>query len=715
MLESIKTGLNERTMKKLSLGLFLAITFCSTQTQALEPEDELWDVDIPIVLSATRLKQAQSEAPASITVIDRSMLESLGVRKLPEIFRLVPGMQVGYVNGNQAAVGYHGLTDDNSRRLQVLIDGRSIFQSALSRILWFDQPLAIENIERIEVIRGPNTAAYGSNSYLAIINIITRHPSDSPGVELIFRNGNRGVKDLSGSFSDVVNNFEYRVSVANIQDGGFDLQRDLVTERHDNADAKFIQFDGIYNQDTKQYRFQAGYKTGTREIDQFFGEVTPFHEIDNTHSFLQFSYTDEINQDRQRKIHFYYDNNDSKENWMTCLPRLLFTTELFDLYSLDRTYTDALVAALFTGAPPPTPTSVEIVDQTNLVLARAFTDGSIESCGFANQNVNETRIEFEWEETFRLNPDTRMVAGANLRQDSVKGESFFEGTLSKYTARVFTHIEWRQSDQTIYNFGANLENDEEAGTEFSPRLAVIRHVGEQHTFRAIAALATRTPDHFEESADRKYLVRGITPVLPIAGSENFFYQHSKSDGGLSAEKIRSFELGYFGHFASNSLLVDVKLFNDRLTDLIEGNTNVDLFALSNSGKLTFTGIEAQIDYKISNQLRWWNTYAYMDIDDTTLNVNLKSAITHSGSTALFYTPGNNWNMSVAAYANSNWYGSEFIRTDISAAYHFKLSEVWTLKTRITLQHRFDDDYLFDASNVYEDKDTFYVQFLLTQH
>jgi len=308
-----------------------------------------------------------------------------------------------------------------------------------------------------------------------------------------------------------------------------------------------------------------------------------------------------------------------------------------------------------------------------------------------------------------------MVAGANFRKDSVTGESFFEGNLSKYTARIFTHVEWRQSEQTIFNFGANLENDEESGTEFSPRIAVVRHVGEQHSFRAIVALATRTPDHFEESADRKYLLRNITPALPIAGTENFFYQHSKSEGGLSAEKIRSFELGYFGHFANNGLQIDVKLFRDLLTDIIQGNTNINKFSLSNTGKITFSGLETQLDYKISNHLRWWNSYAYMDIDDTILQVHLKSAITHSGSSALFFNPGNDWNFSIAAYANSNWYGSEFIRTDISAAYKHKLNDNWALKTQITLQHRFDDDYLFDASNLFEDKNAFYVQFSLAQN
>ncbi len=701
-------------MKRLFLGLSLAGTILPMQLSAAEVDEELWDEEIPMVLSATRLKQAQSEAPASITVIDKSMLENLGVRKLPEIFRLVPGMQVGYVNGNQAAVGYHGLTDDNSRRMQVLIDGRSIYQQALSRILWFDLPLAIENIERIEVIRGPNTASYGANSYLAIINIITRHPSDTNGMEVVFRSGQRGVNDLTASWSNVVENLEYRITVAKIEDDGFDLQRDKVTERFDSSDSNFIQFDGIYNDEAEQYRLQAGFKTGARQIDRFFGEITPYHEIEDDHSFVQFSYTNNISNHRKRKIQFYYDANKISENWQACLPRLLLTDELFDLFSMDSIYTDELVDALFTGAPPPTPSTAEIANQTSLVLGRAFTDGAIETCGYANQDLDETRFDLEWEETLKLNDSTRMVAGANLRIDRTQSESFFAQKISKNTARIFANVEWKSSQDTLFNFGANVENDEDAGTEISPRIALIHHLGETHTIRAIAALATRTPDIFEESANRKYLVRSLTPQLPGGVTQSYFYQHAKSNGGLSAEKIRSFEVGYFGHFPATGILFDIKIFHDELSDIIEGSTQLDQFEISNSGDVTFSGIEAQLDYKISNQLRWWNTYAYLDIDDTIIKIHLKSSISNSGSSALFYTPGNGWNLALAAYSNSTWYGAEFIRGDVSVSYNFNFNNSWKLNSRITWQHRFDDNYLFDASNLFTDADTFYLQFVLSQ-
>jgi len=80
--------------------------------------------DIPIMLSASRMPQRKSEAPESISIIDRDTIKALGVINIADIFRLIPGFQVALVRGNVFAVTYHGLTFDYPRRLQVLIDGR---------------------------------------------------------------------------------------------------------------------------------------------------------------------------------------------------------------------------------------------------------------------------------------------------------------------------------------------------------------------------------------------------------------------------------------------------------------------------------------------------------------------------------------------------------------------------------------------------------------
>jgi len=180
---------------KAPLSLLVLLTAVSTppgSTAASDQSlDQLLNDDFPVVLSATRLKQPKSETPAAVTVIDQQTIEQLGARSIAEVLRLVPGLYVGYERGHSPEVGYHALASENSRHLQVLVDGRSIYQPALARILWEDLPLSIEKISRIEVIRGPNTAMYGANSYLAVINIITFHPEDQLGGQASITEGLR--------------------------------------------------------------------------------------------------------------------------------------------------------------------------------------------------------------------------------------------------------------------------------------------------------------------------------------------------------------------------------------------------------------------------------------------------------------------------------------------------------------------------------------------
>jgi iron complex outermembrane receptor protein len=129
-------------------------------------------------LSASRLSQPINEAPAAVTVIDKQMIKDSGAWDLSEIFRLVPGMYVAYhadpYFSADSTVAYHGMvTTTTSDRMQVLIDGRSVYSGLFGGVNWSDLPIVLADIERIEVIRGPDSASYGANSYLGVINIIT--------------------------------------------------------------------------------------------------------------------------------------------------------------------------------------------------------------------------------------------------------------------------------------------------------------------------------------------------------------------------------------------------------------------------------------------------------------------------------------------------------------------------------------------------------------
>mgnify|MGYP001669458617 CR=1 FL=1 len=198
----------------------LLMLLCSTP--ALADDLFLDSQPLPQVLTATRLKQSAAAVPGSMTVIDSELIKASGARDIAELLRLVPGMMVGYTTGNQAAVNYHGTSASDARRMQVLIDGRSVYRAGLATVDWSDIPVAMEDIERIEVFRGPNTVSYGANALMAVVNILTRSPANSHGSRIKVIRGQRGINDYYASQGVGWETGDLRLSLSGQQDDGFD-------------------------------------------------------------------------------------------------------------------------------------------------------------------------------------------------------------------------------------------------------------------------------------------------------------------------------------------------------------------------------------------------------------------------------------------------------------------------------------------------------------
>ena len=153
--------------------------------------------ELPVVLSVSRLSQPTRDAPAAVTVIDAELIRASGARDLADLLRLVPGFQATYGDRGSPLAGYHGLlTEEEPRRLQVRIDGRSQYSPAfIGAVNWNTIDVQLQDIERIEVIRGTNSATYGSNAFLGVINVITRNAAAAQGVVASAAAGSGGVED----------------------------------------------------------------------------------------------------------------------------------------------------------------------------------------------------------------------------------------------------------------------------------------------------------------------------------------------------------------------------------------------------------------------------------------------------------------------------------------------------------------------------------------
>lgn len=145
------------------------------------PTETDYFAEQPVVLSASKLSQPVNRAPAAVTVITREVIEASGFRHLVDVLRLVPGFIVGWSGGNSPAVTPLGLANAQSHWMQVMVDGRSVYIPAIGNTNWRGIPLTLDDVDRIEVVRGPNSANDGLNALAGTVHIYTRRAAATQG------------------------------------------------------------------------------------------------------------------------------------------------------------------------------------------------------------------------------------------------------------------------------------------------------------------------------------------------------------------------------------------------------------------------------------------------------------------------------------------------------------------------------------------------------
>src|SRR5689334_14267301 len=133
------------------------------------------------VTTPSRTPVKAFQTPAAIFVITGEEIRRSGVTSIPEALRLAPGVEVARISASSWSVGIRGFGSRLSRSVLVLIDGRTVYTSLFAGTYWEAQDTLLEDIDRIEVIRGPGGTIWGPNAVNGVINIITKHTRDTQG------------------------------------------------------------------------------------------------------------------------------------------------------------------------------------------------------------------------------------------------------------------------------------------------------------------------------------------------------------------------------------------------------------------------------------------------------------------------------------------------------------------------------------------------------
>lgn len=234
---------NPSCLWRLPVQVFIASLVCVSYGQAASGTSDHLPIDVYLdmpleqllsleVTSVSKHRQKLSKAAAAVFVITQEDIRRSGVTSIPEALRMAPGVQVARENTNKWAVSARGFNGLHAQKLLVLIDGRSIYAPSYSGVYWDVQDTLLEDIARIEVIRGPGATLWGANAANGIINIITKQAAETQG----------GIVTLgAGSEEKSFGGFRYGAKLGDMGHGRVYLKyfdRDSYTFKATDSDSK---------------------------------------------------------------------------------------------------------------------------------------------------------------------------------------------------------------------------------------------------------------------------------------------------------------------------------------------------------------------------------------------------------------------------------------------------------------------------------------------
>lgn len=457
--------------------------------------EDLLDVEVQ---SVSRRRERVFDAPAAVHVLTAADLRRSGVASIPEALRLVPGLYAGQVNGSQWSVASRGYGGLFANKLLVLIDGRSIYTRLFAGVYWQEEHLAIDDIERIEVIRGPGATLWGANAVNGVINIVTKSSRSDPGARISTRVGRSGEQEHTLRYSQRVGSgLSYRVT--GLMKGAGEL---------DGPDG--LSADG----NNRQYR-------GSVRADWDRG------------------------RDRFTLFSDYYalDFDQTVTRALTAFPFLVRETE-------PHSYRGGFVQGCWSRA---------LSSGSELSMQSYYDHAGRNSAQLPH---TERTFDVELQHDLRVGSRQRVVWGLGFRAVTVASEdapliSLIPATVSERALSAFVQDEITlKSDVAFLTLGAKFERNASSDRStwaVQPKVSVAVSPTQRQTLWASASKAVRLPSFVDHHMRFFY---AFAPD-PLGGPSTQFF--IVGDAGFEPEKLTSWEAGYRVRLTS-SVSVETALF-----------------------------------------------------------------------------------------------------------------------------------------------------------
>lgn len=641
----------DNNTKKLAL-----MVLCCLNSASAAQDQSLFDLSLDELLSlkvvtSGKSEQSLEDTPRALYVFTQEDIRNSGATVLPEVLRMVPGVQVSQISAHRWAVSIRGFHQEFSDKLLVLIDGRAIYTPVFSGVHWDANDINLSDIERIEVLRGPGSVAWGANAVNGVINIITKNAMSTAGSihsKLTVESPQRST--LEGYYGHSGEAWSWRASLRHLkQANGFrpayTLNSTPQTSAYDSWNSTRLGFRAD-KQGPHEISLKSDiYRATINDVALNVPFISPARTEDFSTTgdlsgyYTSLNWSHQLSSESQLQSHLIYNHDERND---------------------------------------------------------------------ISSNIIQSTLD--WELQYNLTTDAhKLILGLGWRQndDELSASSFAYFVPKKsrrHTINAFVFDQWQMSEKFQFNYGVKLESYENIDSETHPKIGWLYHHGKTSLWMNLER-AIRSPNRLNSS------IRVNSTAIPadqfFPGQPEGFVQLI-GNPDVEVESLTALEFG-LRHSASSDFNWDAALYKNKYKNLILLHPENDIgtpfineqgiFILplltQNNAYGDVYGLEYSFNWQANNRFRLSGhiTTVKMELQGTPVAMSANNlSPKHQAHLRGYFNLNHGWNLQGAAYY-----------TDVIYVENEKLSAHTKVDLRVSKEWTQNSEWYFGVRNLLQSK------------
>ena len=556
-----------------------------------------------IVVSALKRPRTVLKSPAIMSVITAKQIKQMGFRTLIDVLKIVPGFYISMDETGEREIAVRGVLDDASQKIKVLIDGHSINDVWRGGAMWNFDDLPVENIKRIEIIRGPGSALYGQNAFLAVIDIITKDTEDIDGFQVTTSGGSFSTQNYNLLFGKELGGLKISGFLDYFDTQGFSkkIEQDVLFpaaasrspgQSQNRKEKTDLNLRLSYN----NLEVKAKYMKKRRK--DYIGVGDALNEesiLRDTYMFTEFTYKLSLSEKLNMTPKVYYDQYN------------------YDPFFEQRP--DGHLGVYPEGIKGQLRFKQRTIGFENQVNYKLF-EGNELTFG----------LQYEWihQHDIKYGKNSHPITNANLTTvTDFTHDLPFTRKATRHIYAFYLQDEWNITKDIDLTIGVRHDRFTRFEGTTNPRVGLIWRFIEDAHLKLLLATAFKAPS-FQEM----FLTNNSVKI---------------GNPSLDPEKINTFEIGLGYHFTEH-MRASINYFYNRIRDKIILDTATPK-QFQNGGGSRIHGIEAEWKADFGNDNYVFANYTFQDAEDTRDRNRLPDVPVHNGNIGI--------NAGFCKYTNAN--------------------------------------------------------------